>query len=119
MAYLIFAVVYIGFGIAKTDWMFVLLFVLYGAYTDVSAGVERALIADTAPTDLKGTMLGLHSTIAGVALLPASVICGFLWNSFGSTVPFVFGALMSLLAAFLLIFFFDKRATSNTYSGFC
>lgn len=117
MAYLIFAVVYIGFGTAKTDWMFVLLLVLYGTYTAVSAGVERALIADTAPTDLKGT--GLHSTIAGVALLPASVICGFLWNSFGSTVPFVFGALMPLLAAFLLIFFFDKRATSNIYSGFC
>ena len=73
----------------------------------MSAGVERALIADIAPADLKGTMLGLHSTVAGIALLPASVICGFLWDNFGTTVPFVFGASMSLLAALLLTFFFD------------
>lgn len=108
-AYLMFTLVYLGFGTAQNDWMFVLLFVLYGIYTAMSAGVERALIADIAPPELKGTMLGLHSTVAGVALLPASVICGFLWNSFGSTVPFVFGAIMSLLAAFLLLFFFDKK----------
>lgn len=105
--YLMFAVVYLGFGTANKSWMFVALFVLYGIYTAMSAGVERALIADIAPADLKGTMLGLHSTVAGIALLPASVICGFLWDNFGTTVPFVFGASMSLLAALLLTFFFD------------
>ncbi len=38
---------------------------------------ERALIAEMSPASLKGTMLGLHSTITGIALLPASMICGF------------------------------------------
>lgn len=111
--YLTFAIVYLGFGFSQTSWMFVVLFVLYGIYTAMSAGVERALISEIAPADLKGTMLGLHSTIAGIALLPASVICGFLWNSFGATIPFVFGAMMSIVAALLLICFFDRKTAQQ------
>ena len=78
------------------------------------AGVERAFVAEIAPTDLKGTMLGLHSTVTGIALLPASVIAGMLWNSFGATVPFVFGAVMALIAATILFFFMkNKREAIN------
>lgn len=104
--YLLFSLVYLGFGFATQSGAFVALFAVYGIFTAMTAGVERALIAEIAPKDLKGTMLGLHSTIAGIALLPASVICGFLWNSFGSAVPFGFGAIMSAIAALLLIIFF-------------
>ena len=86
-----------------------MIFILYGIFTAMTAGVERALIAEIAPARLKGTMLGLHSTIAGIALLPASVICGFLWESFGSTVPFIIGASMSAVAAILLILFFTHQ----------
>ena len=112
--YLLFSCVYLGFAFASEPVSFVLLFAVYGIFTAMTAGVERALIADIAPVNLKGTMLGLHSTVSGIALLPASVICGALWNSFGSAVPFVFGALMSALAALLLIVFFrpaEKRET--------
>lgn len=104
--YLLFSCVYLGFGFASEPVSFVVLFAAYGIFTAMTAGVERALIADIAPANLKGTMLGLHSTVAGIALLPASVICGVLWNSFGSAVPFVFGAFMSALAALLLVLFF-------------
>lgn len=104
--YLLFSAVYLGFAFATKSVTFVIIFFVYGIFTAMTAGVERALIAEIAPADLKGTMLGLHSTIAGIALLPASVICGFLWESFGSAVPFVFGASMSAIAAIILIFFF-------------
>ena len=104
--YLLFSVVYLGFAFAVRPLSFVFIFLLYGAFAAMTAGVERALIAEISPARLKGTMLGLHSTIAGVALLPASVICGFLWEYFGSAVPFVFGASMSALAATILILFF-------------
>lgn len=62
----------------------ILIFVVYGVFTAMTAGVERAFIAEIAPHDLKGTMLGLHSTLAGIALLPASVIAGLLWNNIGA-----------------------------------
>lgn len=106
--YMLFSVVYLGFAFATRQISFVIFFLLYGIFTAMTAGVERALIAEIAPSELKGTMLGLHSTIAGIALLPASVICGFLWEYFGSAVPFVFGASMSALAAILLMIFYRR-----------
>lgn len=107
--YIIFAVVYFGFGIADTKMGFMLLFMLYGIYTATTAGVERALITDIAPADLKGTMLGLQQTIVGISLFFASIIFGFLWNNFGSFIPFAFGATLSLISAILLMITFRKR----------
>jgi MFS family permease len=103
--YVTFAVCYFGFAFAGTKPVMQAVFALYGVYMAMITGVERAFVAEIAPKELKGTMLGLHSTVAGIALLPASVIAGLLWNSFGDVVPFVFGAGMSLLSAALLIVF--------------
>jgi hypothetical protein len=55
-------------------------------------------------------MRGLHSTIVGIALLPASVIAGSLWNAFGSVVPFAFGASLSFLSALILAFGLPQKA---------
>lgn len=107
--YIIFTVVYFGFGIADTKMGFMLLFMLYGIYTATTAGVERALITDIAPANLKGTMLGLQQTIVGISLFFASIIFGFLWNNFGSFIPFAFGATLSLISAILLMITFRKR----------
>lgn len=111
--YLVFSAVYFGFAFSDAKLSFVLLFALYGVFTSMTAGVERALVAEMSPASLKGTMLGLHSTITGIALLPASMICGFLWNSFGDSVPFVFGASMSLLSALILALFFRDKSSSK------
>lgn len=102
--YLVFAIVYMGFAFAFNKPFMIALFVMYGVYTAMIAGVERAFIAEISPKDLKGTMLGLHSTVVGIALLPASTIAGVLWTSFGTKVPFVFGACMSAVAAGMLLF---------------
>jgi len=103
--YLAFSLCYLGFAFASNQWVMVVVFVIYGAYTAMIAGAERAFVAEISPPELKGTMLGLHSTVAGIALLPASIIAGFLWDVFGSAVPFVFGAALSLVAALILVFF--------------
>ena len=97
--YLLFAVTYTGFALAKSTAAFAALFLLYGLYTAMTSGVERALIAEIAPPAHKGAMLGLHGTLVGVALLPASVIAGFLWNRVSPAAPFLFGALLSALSA--------------------
>ena len=103
--YIVFAACYLGFAISNSRLQIVAVFALYGVYTAMIGGVERAFVAEIAPPRLKGTMLGLHSTVTGIALLPASVIAGLLWSVFGAAVPFVFGALMSLLASAILFLF--------------
>jgi len=102
--YLAFALCYFGFAVAQGKALLVVIFVLYGAYTAMITGVERAFVAEIAPPALKGTMLGLQATVAGIALLPASVIAGALYDAVGPTAPFVFGATLSLAAAVILMF---------------
>jgi len=103
--YLVFAAVYFGFAMAFNQAIIYTMFVLFGLYTAMITGVERAFVAEISPQALKGTMLGLQATIAGIALLPASVITGLLWNAFGSTIPFLYGAVLSLAAALILALF--------------
>lgn len=110
--YLTFAVVYGLFAWAPNKGSIIFAFALYGFFTAMTAGVERAFISEIAPKELKGTMLGLHSTIVGVALLPASVIAGFLWTAFGAMVPFAFGSALSLLAAVILIFGLSQKKSA-------
>ena len=100
--YLTFALVYLGFAFCVNKTAMVLIFVLYGVYGAMTTGVERAFIAEIAPSHLKGTMLGLHSTLAGIALLPASVVAGALWQSIGAYAPFLYGSVMALLSAVIL-----------------
>jgi len=102
--YLIFSIVYALFAWAPDRTAIIAAFALYGLFTAMTAGVERAFISEIAPKDLKGTMLGLHSTIVGIALFPASLIAGLLWSAFGPMLPFAFGASLSLASACILAF---------------
>jgi len=104
--YLVFGLVYLGFGFTRSRPAMLFFFILYGFYTAMTAGVERALIAEISPPELKGTLLGLHSTVVGVALLPASALFGLLWTRQGPQTAFSFGAALALLSAALLLFFF-------------
>ena len=113
--YFTFAIAYAGFAWAPNKTIVIAAFALYGLFTAMTAGVERAFVSEIAPKEFKGTMLGLHSTIVGIALLPASVIAGLLWNAFGSMVPFAFGAGLSLASALILIIGLpQKKANVST-----
>ncbi|NCB52671.1 MAG: MFS transporter [Clostridia bacterium] len=107
--YLVFSAVYLGFAFAENSGMIIAVFVLYGFYTAMTAGVERALITEISPPELKGTMLGLQATIVGVALLPASVAAGLLWDALGAAAPFIYGASLSLAAAAMLAVLLNRK----------
>lgn len=100
--YITFSLVYFSFAFCSCKPFMIIIFVIYGVYTAMTAGAERAFIAEIAPLQLKGTMLGLHSTLVGIALLPASMIAGLLWDYIGAYAPFLFGSILSLLSAVLL-----------------
>jgi MFS family permease len=107
--YLVFSACYIGFAFVSNHWLMIAVFIAFGMYTAMIAGVERAYVAEIAPKRLKGTMLGLQATVVGVALLPASVIAGFLWETIGAHMPFIFGSGLSFIAALILIVFMKKK----------
>lgn len=100
--YLCYGLVYYGMAWHTSPGRLWFLFGLYGLYSGLTEGVEKALLADFAPKDRRGTVLGLHATLVGVTLFPASLIAGFLWSLLGSAAPFFFGGFTALLSALTL-----------------
>ncbi len=97
--YIVYALVYIGFGITTSGSVIWILFSVYGLYIAFTEGVEKALVVDIAPNDLKATLIGLHATLIGIGLLPASLFAGLIWDAFGPQYTFYFGGLMGIAAA--------------------
>ena len=99
LGYLAYGLVYLGFAFFSTSYLIWSLFGLYGIYMGFTEGVEKALVADLSPVDLRATVIGLHATLVGLGLFPASFIAGLLWRFFGAQAPFLFGGFLGLLAS--------------------
>lgn len=76
---------------------------LWGLYLGLSQGLLSALVADTAPVELRGTAFGLFNLVNGLALLLASVLAGWLWHDFGPRVAFLVSACFPVLAILVTI----------------
>jgi MFS family permease len=76
---------------------------LWGLYLGFSQGLLSALVADTAPEDLRGTAFGLFNLVTGMALLIASVLAGWLWQAFGPTATFLAGAAFAGFAVVIML----------------
>jgi MFS family permease len=98
LGWFIYALVYLGFALASELWQVWLLFAGYGVYYGVVEGVARAFVADLVPEKKRGTAYGLYHGVAGLALLPASLIAGWLWQAYSPAAPFYFGAGLAFIA---------------------
>jgi len=103
--WLAYAIIYLGFGLARTGWHVWALYALYGVYYGMAYGTAKALVADLVPMELRGTAYGTYNAVLGILDFPASVIAGVLWqgafgwSGFGASAPFLFGAALALVAA--------------------
>ena len=106
--WIVYALVYLGFGLADTVWHVWVLYILYGLYYGLAYGTSKAMVADLVPEELRGTAFGTYNAVLGMIDLPASLIAGFLWEGaggwqgFGPSAPFLFGAGTAMLAAVLM-----------------
>jgi predicted MFS family arabinose efflux permease len=72
--------------------------VLWGLHMGLTQGLLSALVADASPAALRGTAFGVFNFVSGVALLAASVLAGWLWQSAGAPATFYAGAALAALA---------------------
>jgi MFS family permease len=109
VGWLVYALVYLGLARAQSGYHVWVLAALYGAYYALTEGTAKAYVADLVPQIQRGTAYGLFNAAIGLSTLPASLIAGILWQGLGSwgglgpAAPFLFGAIMALLAGILLI----------------
>lgn len=85
-------------------------FVLYGLHKAALDPVQKALVAELAPPQFRASVLGGFQMVVGLAALPASLVAGFLWDSFGRAVPFIVSLGLTAGAAVLLLTVREKPA---------
>jgi MFS family permease len=71
---------------------------VWGLHMGLTQGLLAALVANTAPENLRGTAFGFFNLVSGLALLAASALAGWLWDAFGPAQTFLAGAGLTALA---------------------
>jgi MFS family permease len=77
--------------------------ILWGLHMGLTQGLLAALVADTAPEELRGTAYGMFNLITGLALLAASVAAGALWDATGPQGTFLAGAAFAAVSVAALL----------------
>jgi len=114
--FVIYAIVYFGFGITTSTRAIVALFALYGLYSAATDGIQKAFISDLTDKNKQGTGLGIYHALLGITLLPASLIAGVLYDKVNSSVPFYFGAATAVISALLMVVYFLKYKNQSALS---
>lgn len=87
----------------STHWTGIIVGVaLWGMHMGMTQGLLAAMVAKTAPADLRGTAFGLFSLVSGLGLLMASVGAGAIWELWGAEYTFYAGAVICLLTLLYL-----------------
>ncbi|WP_347259497.1 MFS transporter [Rudaea sp.] len=101
----IYAALYMAFGLMPAmTWLLWPMFAAYGVFLAATEGAEKALVADMVPRAQAGTAFGWYNLVVGLALLPASLLFGWLWSEASPPIAFAFGSACALAAALLLRF---------------
>lgn len=113
--FLLFGIVYWGFAVSSEEWHIWGLFMLYGIFMGLTEGIYKAYLGTIIPNGQKATGYGIYSTFVGLAVLPASIIGGYLWDKIGPHATFYYGTFTAFASAvlFLIIFVAEKIKTER------
>ncbi|HTS83989.1 MAG TPA: MFS transporter [Usitatibacter sp.] len=75
---------------------------LWGVHMGMTQGLLAAMVAATAPEDLRGTAFGVFNLASGVSMLLASLVAGFAWEEYGPSATFEAGAIFCAIALAVL-----------------
>lgn len=98
-----YALVYLGFALARGTIAPWLLFALYGIPYAATEGMTRAYVCDLAGPERRGTALGGYTLVLGLAALPSSALAGLLWDTVSHAAPFAFSAMLMGASALALL----------------
>ena len=100
---MVYSLVYFGFAFVSNINVIWILFTFYGIYAASTEGVSKAWVSDLIPNELRGSAIGLLTMLSSFAVMIGSFLTGVLWDKFGSEIPFIISASVSLLIAFVIL----------------
>lgn len=107
--WLVYGGIYLGFALSRTVGQIRILYALYGIYYAMTEGTAKALVADLVPSEQRGTAYGLYNAVVGLAVLPASLMAGILWQQFSVGTPFFVGAGLAFTALALFVVWYQWK----------
>ena len=99
----IYVLTYAGFGNATRYWHIWALFIVYGLFHGMTESAEKAWVAEFFPDSQRGRAFGIFNAVTGIGALPASLLMGWIWTSYGANAAFMMGAAFALTAAIWLL----------------
>jgi MFS family permease len=108
LGWLIYALVYAGFGFVDSPPVVIAIFLSYGLYFGLTEGVEKAWVADMAPAESRGTAFGIYNAALGVGSFAASLIFGVIWTRVSPHAAFLTGAGLAVAAAVVVTSMFGS-----------
>ena len=108
LAYLLWGLMCVGFVYTNDYLGIILLFVLYGLHRGAIEPVQKTFVSELSPIEHRASLLGAFQMTVGLCALPASLIAGLLWDTFGEHAPFYFSLGLTSLTVILMLFFKGK-----------
>jgi MFS family permease len=99
----VYAATYLAFAAASEPWHAWALFIVYGCYYGLTEPAEKALVRELAPAEVRGRAYGFFNFITGATAIPAGLLMGFLWQTFGAYAALVTGALLAGASSLALL----------------
>ena len=101
----VYSLVYLGFALISEFYFIWILFAFYGIYAAATEGIAKAWVSDLIPDEKRGTAIGLLTMLSSLAIMSGSFLTGFLWDIYGSQVPFLISSIVSfgVVIAFLRV----------------
>jgi MFS family permease len=106
---LLFAIVYLLFGLTSSTVLLFTAFFIYGIYAAATEGISKAWITNMAHNTNTATAVGFYTSCESICTLLASIIAGGIWTGLGSTPAFIVTAAAAVLVLLYFMFFFRSR----------
>jgi len=111
----VFVVAALVMAFADSTMIVLVGFLLYGLFFAIEEVNQRTYASELALSEQRGTVLGAYHTVVGFTALPAGLVFGLLWDTYGVLVAFVFAAIMAVVAfAFLWFFVGESKGAEPT-----
>jgi MFS family permease len=105
----LFAMVYMLFAISTSAYVIYGAFALYGIYAAATEGITKAWITNLSHGQNTATAVGFYTSCESICALLASVVAGWLWVRFGSTVTFIVTASGALAVALYFLLLYGRK----------
>jgi MFS family permease len=113
MAYGFWGVVCLGIIFSRSVVLIGLAFVFFGLHKAALDPVQRTLLCEISPASYRASSLGAFQMVIGLCALPASLIAGILWETFGAFAPFGLSIGLTAAACVLLLLVKEKRGAES------